>query len=41
MSLDGVRGGREAQDGGDIYIPMADPHLYMAETNTIVYLSFN
>ena len=36
MSLDGVRGRREAQEGGDIYIPMTDPCLYMAETNTIV-----
>ena len=25
--------GREAQDGGNIYIIMTDSHSYMAETN--------
>ena len=27
-------GGREIQEGGDIYILMADSHCCMAETNT-------
>ena len=35
-SLEGWDGGlgREVQEGGDIYIPMADSHCCMAETNT-------
>lgn len=31
-----VGGGREAQEGGDIHIPMADSCWYMTETNTIL-----
>ena len=31
---DGVGGGREVQEGGGIYILMADSHCCMAETNT-------
>ena len=30
----GVGGGREAQEGGDMCIPMADSCHHMAETNT-------
>ena len=30
---DGVGGGREVQEGGDICILMADSHCCMAETN--------
>ena len=33
---DGVGGGKEAQEGGDIHIPMTDSCSYMAETNTIL-----
>ena len=33
---DGVGGGREVQEGGDICIPVADSCWYMAETNTIL-----
>ena len=33
---EGVAGGREVQDGGDICIPMADSCCCMAETNTIL-----
>ena len=36
----GVGDGREAQEGGDICMPMADPCCYMAETR-ILQLSFN
>ena len=32
---DGVGGGREAQEGGDICIPMADSYWYTAETNAV------
>ena len=32
---DGVGGGREVQEGGDICIPMADS-LYIVENNTIL-----
>ena len=32
---DGVGGGREVQEGGDICIPMADSCCYMAETNIV------
>ena len=38
---DGVGGGLEVQEGGNIYIPMADPCGCMAETNTLLGLSFN
>jgi len=31
---DRVGGGREVQEGGDIYIPVADPCWCMAESNT-------
>ena len=31
---DGVEGGREAQEGGDICIPMIDSCCFIAETNT-------
>ena len=31
---DGVGGGREVQEGGDICILMVDSSSYMAETNT-------
>ena len=31
---DGVGGGREVQEGGDISILVADSHCCMAETNT-------
>ena len=33
---DGVRGGRKAQEGGDICMPMADSCSYMAEVNKIL-----
>ena len=33
---DGVGGGKEVQDGGDICIPEYDSYSYMAETNTIL-----
>ena len=33
---DGVGGGREAQEGGDICILIADTCRCMAETNTIL-----
>ena len=33
---DGVGGGREVQEGGDISIPMADSCCCMAKTNTIL-----
>jgi len=33
---DGEGNGREVQEGGDIYIPMADSCWYMAETLTIL-----
>ena len=33
---DGVGGGREVQEGGDICIPMVDSCLYMAETNMLL-----
>ena len=33
---DGVGGGREVQEGGDICIPVADSCWYMAETNAIL-----
>ena len=33
---DGVGGGREVQEGGDICVPMADPRCCVAETNTIL-----
>ena len=31
---DGMGGGREVQEGGDVYILMADSYWCMAETNT-------
>ena len=31
-----VGGGREVQEGGDVWIPMADSCCYLAETNTIL-----
>ena len=31
---DGLRGEREAPDGGDTCVLMADPHCYTADTNT-------
>ena len=31
---DGLEGGRESQEGGDICIPMADLYCCMVETNT-------
>ena len=34
--LDGVGDGREVQEGGDIYIPMADPCCCMAESNIML-----
>ena len=33
---DGVGGGREVQEQGDIHIPLADSCRYMAETNPIL-----
>ena len=33
---DGVGGGREVQEGGDMSVPMADQRLYMSKTNTIL-----
>ena len=33
---DGVGGGREVHEGGDICIPMADSCSYMAEVNKIL-----
>ena len=35
-NLEGVEGEREVQQGGDIYITMADSCWHMAETNTTV-----
>ena len=32
---DGEGDGREGQEGGDIYVPMADSFWYLAENNTI------
>ena len=32
---DGVGGGKEVEEGGDICIPVSDSCCYMAETNTI------
>ena len=32
---DGVGGGREVQEGGDIRVPVADSCGYTAETNTV------
>ena len=37
---DGVRGGREFQDGGDIYIYMADSCCCLAETNAILQSNY-
>ena len=34
MLLWGWKEGREAQEGGDIYIIMADLHCYTSEINT-------
>ena len=33
---DGVGDGREVQEGGDIYIPMADSCCCMAESNIML-----
>ena len=33
---DGVGGGREALEGGDIQVPMANSCCSMAETNTVL-----
>ena len=33
---DGVRGGGEVQEGGDIRVPEADSRCCMAEANTIL-----
>ena len=33
---DGLGGGREAEEGGDMCIPMADSCCCMAETNTVL-----
>ena len=33
---DGMRGGKEVQERGDIYILMADSYCWIAEANTIV-----
>ena len=33
---DGVGGGREVREGGDMCIPMADSCWYMAETDTVI-----
>ena len=32
----GVGGGREVQEGGDMSVPMADSCVYMSKTNTIL-----
>lgn len=37
---DGVRVGREVQDGGDICILIMDSCLYMTEINTILYNNY-
>ena len=37
---DGEEGGREAQKGGDICVPTADPCLCLAEINTILYSKY-
>ena len=34
---DGVEGGREFQEGGDVCTPVADSYGCMAETSTILY----
>ena len=39
--VDGEGDGREVQEGGDIYIPVADSCRYVAETNTIKQLFSN
>ena len=31
-----VGGGKDVQKGGDIFIPMADPCRYMAETKRVL-----
>ena len=36
VGWDGVGGGREVQEGGDICISMTDSCCYLAETNTIL-----
>ena len=36
-----ARGGREAQEGGDTCILMADSHRCTAETNTTLYNSYS
>lgn len=38
---DGMRSGRQAQEGEDKCRLMADPCCYMAETNIMLQLSFN
>ena len=38
---DGVGGGREVQEGGDICIPMADSCWWMAEPITILYSNYH
>ena len=36
----GVRGGREAQKGRDIYMLIVDPHCHTAETITTLYSNY-
>ena len=37
---DVVGGGREVQEGGNMWIPMADSRCCMAETNTALYSNY-
>ena len=36
----GIGGKREAQEGGDIHIPMAESCRYMVETDIILYSNY-
>ena len=37
---DVVGGGREVQEGGNMWIPMTDSRCCMAETNTALYSNY-
>ena len=38
--VDGEGDGREVQEGGDIYIPMADSCCYSTENNKIMWSNY-
>ena len=40
MGWDGMEGGKETQEGGDIGIPMADSCWCMAETKRVLYSNY-